>query len=176
MILIVDMNAKPDSLSYDEFVKPVLALLSTPYEVKHYTDVRKVEDYSHIILCGTPLQDNRFVEDINVFQWIKTYNLPLLGICAGMQVLALMHGSFLIPCRGFGMVEIKTLQKNPLFDNAFTAYSVHGNAINPSPWFDVLAVSPSCVEAIKHKEKPHYGVLFHPEVRNQAIITHFLSL
>jgi GMP synthase-like glutamine amidotransferase len=31
-------------------------------------------------------------------------------------------------------------------------------------------------QAIKHKLKPIYGVLFHPEVRNQEIIESFLQI
>ncbi len=176
MILIIDMNAKRESLSFDEFVLPVAKLITRPYEIKRYSDVERVEGYERIIMCGAPVQDNQFVEDIRLFSWIKNYNLPILGICAGMQALALVHGSFLIPCREFGMAEVKTVKDNPLVSGEFSAYVVHGNAINLCPWFDVLAVSPACAQVIKHKEKPHYGVLFHPEVRNPGIIARFMGL
>ena len=176
MILIVDMNGKKDSLSFDEFVLPVVKLLDKPYTITHYSEIKGVDEYSHVILCGTPVQYNQFVEDIQLFTWMKTYNLPLLGICAGMQALGLIHGSFLIPCREFGMISVRTVAANPLFEGEYNAYSVHGNAINPSPWLEVLAVSHGCIQAIKHKEKTHYGVLFHPEVRTPDIIRRFLAL
>ena len=36
-----------------------------------------------------------------------------------------------------------------------------------APGFSVLAVSDNCgVQAVKHLDKPFYGVQFHPEVNN----------
>jgi GMP synthase-like glutamine amidotransferase len=48
--------------------------------------------------------------------------------------------------------------------------------IKPSNDFFVLAKSQKCVQAIQHKIKPLFGVMFHPEVRNPEIIEKFLNL
>ena len=40
----------------------------------------------------------------------------------------------------------------------------------------LLAESSKCIQAVKHKEKNIYGVLFHPEVRNQEILKKFIQL
>lgn len=42
--------------------------------------------------------------------------------------------------------------------------------------FIPLAVSDRCVQAIRHRSLPLYGLLFHPEVRNEWIIERFLRL
>ena len=41
--------------------------------------------------------------------------------------------------------------------------------------FNILAETNS-IQAIKHKEKPFYGIMFHPEVRNEEIVKNFISL
>ncbi|HEX9863034.1 MAG TPA: hypothetical protein VGB11_07125, partial [Candidatus Bathyarchaeia archaeon] len=69
---------------------------------------------------------------------------------------------------------VTTLMANPLFSSSFKAYALHNYSIQPSLEFDVLADSAKCVQAIKHKHKDIYGVLFHPEVRNKEIIQRFI--
>ena len=58
----------------------------------------------------------------------------------------------------------------------FEAYELHNYSVKPSKDFEILAKSKKCVQAIKHKSKPIYGILFHPEVRNKWIIKRFLKL
>lgn len=42
--------------------------------------------------------------------------------------------------------------------------------------FDVFAESNKGIQAIKHKTKEIYGVLFHPKVRNKSLILNFSTL
>ncbi len=180
MILVVDMNWKPDSLAYTEFVSPILAVVE-PLEactVKHYSEVEPAEitSYSHIILSGTTLKDFAFLENLRRFNWIKTYDKPVLGICAGMQTILQIYGEPLAPCTQVGMTEITTTKPNPLFDGVFQAYTLHSYTAKPGGGiFEFLAKSAQCIQAIKHKQKPIYGVLFHPEVRNQEILRRFVK-
>jgi GMP synthase (glutamine-hydrolysing) len=41
--------------------------------------------------------------------------------------------------------------------------------------FDIFCEGNGVVQAVKHKERPIYGVLFHPEVRNKNLILEFLK-
>ena len=77
-------------------------------------------------------------------------------------------------CREIGMTEITTSKANLLFSSKFKAYSLHNYALVPSADFEVLAESTNCVQAIKHKQKDIYGVLFHPEVRNKGVLQRFI--
>ncbi|HII85303.1 TPA: hypothetical protein HA273_01700 [Candidatus Bathyarchaeota archaeon] len=52
---------------------------------------------------------------------------------------------------------------------------MHNYSLESPKDFEVLATSEKCVQAIKHKSKNIYGVLFHPEVRNQEIIRRFVQ-
>ncbi len=177
MILIVDMNCEKDSLGLYEFVLPIASIVRdfADCEIKHYTEVKEIEKYEKIILSGVPLKDNRFVEEKRRFEWIKTCESPILGICAGMQIIAITFGASLIKCQEIGMTRIRTLKDNPLFSGEFKAYELHNYAVKPSKEFEVLAKSRECVQAIKHRGKEVYCVLFHPEVRNREIIRRFCS-
>ncbi len=180
MILVVDMNWKRDSLAYNEFVQPIVSAIQPlePCTVKHFLDVQPMElgGYSKIILSGTTLKDFEAQEHIDRFQWIRNSDKPLFGICAGMQVISLVFDVPLTPCLQVGMAEISTQKKTPLFEGNFKAYTLHSLSVQPSETFDALAQSAKCIQAIKHKLKPIYGVLFHPEVRNQDILKKFAQL
>lgn len=180
MILVVDMNWKKESLAYSEFVSPIISIVEPlePFEVKHFLDVdpSQLGGYGRIILSGTALKDFAAQEHAESFQWIKTFDRPILGICAGMRIISRTYGVPLEPCLQVGMTEIVVLKENPLFQRNFKAYALHSYSVMPSQTFYVLAESSKCIQAIKHKQKPIYGVLFHPEVRNQDILKQFVKL
>jgi GMP synthase (glutamine-hydrolysing) len=151
--------------------------VGAPAVVRHYREVSE-EDLiacNAIILTGTTLKDNASLEETEKFQWLKIVNKPVLGICAGMQAFASIWGLVLTRCLEIGMTNITTLTINNLFSGTFQAYSLHTFSVESSDEFEVLAESPKCLQAIKHKQKPIYGVLFHPEVRNPEIIKNFLK-
>ncbi len=180
MILVVDMNWKRDSLAYNEFVASIASVI-TPFEactVKHFLEIEPstIGDYSRIVLSGNALKDHEATKQIDRFSWLKKCDKPVLGICAGMQTLSLVFDVPLTPCLQVGMTEIKTVKENPLTQGTFSAYALHNYSVSPSTTFDVLAKSAKCIQAIKHKQKDIYGVLFHPEVRNQEILKRFLTL
>ena len=180
MILVVDMNWKRDSLAFNEFVSPIVSVVH-PFEdceVKHFLDTKpeELERYTKIIFSGTPLKDHATLKQFDKFNWIKSYGKPVLGICAGMQTIALVFGATLTNCLQIGLAEISILKQNPLFQGDFRAYTLHNYSVAPSQTFETLAESTNCIQAIKHKQKNIYGVLFHPEVRNQEILKRFIQL
>jgi len=181
MILIVDMNWKRNSLGVYEFVLPLASIAQEMDEciIKHYLEVTS-EDIAHcdrIILSGTALRDNATLSQPEEFEWIKSTEKPVLGICAGMQTIGLVFGLRLRRCLEIGMTQITALKENSLFSTAaFRAYSLHNYSVETSAEFEVLAESAKCLQAIKHRKKPLYGVLFHPEVRNPDIINRFIQL
>jgi GMP synthase-like glutamine amidotransferase len=180
MILIVDMNWKKNSLGYYETVAP-LAVVAKEFDivvVKHYSELqaKDIMNCSKIILSGTTLKDATALQESEKFLWLKETDKPVLGICAGMEAMGLVFGLHLTPCLEIGMTQITTLKDNPLFLSTFKAYSLHSYAIEPSEDFEILAESTHCIQAIKHKQKPLYGVMFHPEVRTEDILKRFIKL
>jgi GMP synthase-like glutamine amidotransferase len=180
MILIVDMNWKKDSLGFYEFVSPIVAIAEKLDHcmVKHYLEVTD-EDLNRcdrVILSGTTLKDPATLSQPEKFMWLKKTEKPVLGICAGMETIAAVFGTHLIECLEIGMTQITTLKENSLSSGDFKAYSLHSYCIEPPGDFEVWAKSAKCIQTIKHKTKPIYGVLFHPEVRNPQLIQRFIQL
>ncbi len=179
MILVVDMNWQPDSLGFYEFVLPILEVAKELEEckVKHYSQIAAsdLSNYSRIILAGTALKDNVTLGQPEKFTWIKEMDTPILGICAGMQTIGVVFGLMLTHCVEIGMTQIATLNSNPLFSGSFRAYSLHNFSVESSDEFEVLAESEKCLQALKHKQRALYGVLFHPEVRNPEIVKRFIT-
>jgi GMP synthase (glutamine-hydrolysing) len=180
MILIVDMNYKKDSLGIYEFVHSI-ASIAKGFEkctVKHYLELGRedLDKCSRMILSGNALMDEQCLNKLKLFSWIRTCEKPVLGICAGMQTICLVFGSSLERCVEIGMKRIETVKENLLFSASFDAYELHSHAVQLSAEFEALARSKKCVQAVKHKQKDVYGVLFHPEVRNKEIIERFVAL
>jgi GMP synthase (glutamine-hydrolysing) len=128
------------------------------------------------VLSGTALKDHATLKQVDKFTWVKKCGKPILGICAGMQTISLLFDEPLVRCLQIGMAEISTLEENPLFQGDFKAYALHNYSVKQSQTFEVLAESTKCIQAIKHKQKNIFGVLFHPEVRNQEILKKFIQL
>ena len=183
MILVVDLSYRPGSLSLDEFVAPVGRIVQKegfPTLIRHYTDLTQpdITSAEGVILCGTALKDFGYLEGLERFAWLFSVPCPVLGICAGMQVLVRIYGGEVHPMTSIGMAGQHVVAPDPLLagKDRFAAYELHCLSVAPPPSFTVLAVSPSGVQAIRHRERPVYGVMFHPEVRNEWLIQRFLSL
>ena len=178
MILVVDMNSEENPFGFHEFVLPIVSIAEELDEciVKHYLEVNEtsLNGYDKIILSGSALKDTVTFSQTARFKWLKECGKPVLGICAGMQTIGLVFGGRVEKCREIGMTDIVTCKEYILFSSTFKVYALHNYALVPPAEFDVLAESASCVHAIKHKHKDVYGVLFHPEVRNNEVVKRFI--
>ena len=143
----------------------------------HFSGItsKNLECADGIILCGTALKDNHFAMQVQEFSWLEDIRVPVLGICAGMQALCLVHGGALRPACEIGMTTIRVTQPDPLLPDRteFTAYELHSFACDPPHGWVVTAVSDRCVQAVRHPDRPLSGVMFHPEVRNDAVVERF---
>ena len=176
MLLI---NICKENLHYYEFVKPIEDILKKNFEFKtaYYKQITKelIKNSEKIIISGTSLKDNEFLEHLDYFKWIKSFNKPLFGICGGMHILGLLFNGKLKKQQEIGLTEIKFKKEFLGLYGTIQAYELH-NFYVESKEFDLFAKSKNCPQAIKHKYKPFYGVLFHPEVRTKNLILNFAKL
>ncbi len=189
MILLI--NICKEKLHYYEFVKPIEDILKKnkiKYFKKHYLNINEkdLKNSRKIIICGTSLKDNQFIQDINYFLWIKNYEKPVLGICGGMQIIGLVfglnnHSKDLDIKSNFNHLLKKRTEIGyyyEIFDNFLgldgkeEVYHLHNNHVVFSGEFQEFTKS-KINQAIKHKYKDIYGVLFHPEVRQKNLIKNF---
>ena len=182
MILLV--STCTDSLHELEFVKPIKKIIEknapsgkNTIVVKHYEKIsnKDIQRAKKIIICGTSLQDNQCVKDIKKFEWIKDTNKPILGICSGMHLMGLTFGG-----------KLKKQTEIGLFYEDFKpflglkgkreVYHLHNHFVDFKKLKEFEVFSKGAIpQAVKHKTKDIFGVLFHPEVRNREVIVEFLS-
>jgi GMP synthase-like glutamine amidotransferase len=183
MILCIDLSFRPDSLSLTEFVNPIAAIVrktGEEAEIKHYLEMGTdlPSDADAVILCGTALKDCEYFNRLDSFCWLSDACVPVLGICAGMQVLSTIYGGRAESICEIGTTEVKVIQPDELFSgkDRFHAYELHSLACTVPSGFNTLAVSDLCVQAIRHCDKAVYGVMFHPEVRNEWVVERFIKM
>lgn len=132
---------------------------------------------SGIIFSGGP--SSVYDEDApKVDPRVFDLGIPILGICYGVQLICQIFGGRVERSqkREFGQAYLKVLKEDLLFkglekDKLYKVWMSHSDKIETLPEsFYVLAETENTpFAAIGHKEKPIYGVQFHPEVVHTEI-------
>lgn len=139
-----------------------------------------IEEVEHIkekprgwILSGGPASVSEEIDsDYQLSSRILESNLPILGICYGMQILVNHFGGKVIrsPKREFGVTELKILKPVGIFQNMDAITKVlmsHSDCVVevPSNWKHIGESDLCQFAAAYDSEKNIYCVQFHPEVR-----------
>ena len=113
-------------------------------------------------------------------------DVPVLGICYGMQLLAQLEGGQVESGkREYGRAQMQVLETDDLFDGfepeeSVTVWMSHGDHVNAPPQgYQALATTPSLpVAAFRSADGRTYGVQFHPEVahtpRGDEVLSNFI--
>jgi GMP synthase (glutamine-hydrolysing) len=170
-------------------------------EVGVYSEIRafdmsaeEIREYNPrgIILSGGP-ESVADVASPRAPQLVFELGVPVLGICYGMQTMAEQFGGK-VQCSNvseFGYAQIRQVgnggllhdirdhideQGNALLD----VWMSHGDKVVELPEdFELIAETESCpIAGMAHKDKPFYGIQFHPEVthtlQGKRIFQHFV--
>ena len=117
---------------------------------------------------------------------ILALDVPVLGICYGMQLLAQAEGGRVESGRReYGRAEMRVDAADDLFagfepDERITVWMSHGDHVNrPPPGYETLGSTNSLpVAAFRSVERAIYGVQFHPEVahtpRGDEVLSNFV--
>lgn len=102
--------------------------------------------------------------------------LPILGICYGMQLACQMLGGRVhsSTTREYGPARCQVTDQSDLFDGLpeeLDVWMSHGDQVTAvSEDFVALASTNTCpIAAIKHNRRPVYGLQFHPEVTHTPL-------
>jgi GMP synthase (glutamine-hydrolysing) len=147
---------------------------------------------SGIILSGGPESVNES-PNIKVNDIVFSLDVPLLGVCYGMQTMAKQKGGKVSSSnlKEFGHADVSITKKNDLFgaisDNKcahgkpqMEVWMSHGDKVTTLPDdFEAIGASNNApIAAMKHILKPWYGVQFHPEVTHtksgETILSNFV--
>ena len=122
---------------------------------------------------------------------IKNLSVPLLGVCLGHQAIGAAFGGNIIKAPEIFHGKLSEIEHNEesIFNGIDSPYSVvryHSLIIekkslpNELKVTGVLKDNPEIIMAIEHKDKPIYGVQFHPESIEtdfgMKLIQNFLAL
>ena len=164
--------------------------------------VRESRIYSEIVPFDTPIEEIRKLKPKALIlsggpssvyddeapiasQEIIDMDIPILGICYGMQLLGYYFGAKIkaAPKKEYGRAELTIVEEDALFDGfngKSTVWMSHADKIEELPQgFKKLGYTEnSDFAAIRHIEKSIYGLQFHPEVahteKGSLIIENFV--
>ena len=168
-----------EKLSEYEFVNPIIEIIKVfEHDIIDYRNLEtiNISIYDKIIICGTSLQDNDYLNYLDDFKNLKSHNKEILGICSGFQIICSMFDEEIIDQEEIGMINVEVQIQNDLVSGDFQAYNMHNFSIGKVTSFNILAKSEKTIQMISHKTLKVFGVSFHPEVRNEQIITNFLLI
>jgi GMP synthase-like glutamine amidotransferase len=184
---ILIISTCKERMHEEEFVKPIVDIVKSEggaWSVTNYKKVneREINSFDKIIISGTSLKDFDYNNYLSRFSWIKNTKKQILGICAGMQIIIATTEER----PGEKLKQVQEIgQVTTVFSKDFLGikkgnnqcYELHRIGVGRvGKNFDVYAKSNGGIQAIKHRMKEIYGVMFHPEVRNKEMIREFLKL
>lgn len=167
MIVIIDCGSSKtpliESVVYEYDDTRVVALFD--FKIEEH------QDAAGFIISGAPILITEIdpTPYLERFEWLKTNEIPVLGICFGHQMIGLTFNALANrqkDDRDWQTVEI--IAECPLFDRLPEEIELmedHCETVSIPADFIHVGVSDACVnEAMMHKTRPIYGVQFHPEV------------
>ena len=169
-ILIIDFGSQVTKLiarRIREF--GVYSEIMTPKKLYNLKDFSSIKGF---ILSGGPSTVTKQKYQ-SVPRKIFSKNIPILGICYGLQLIAKLHGGKIRSSkkrREFGRAMIsqrkKSLLTKAFFKSKKIVWMSHEDAVIKLPKnFDVIAsTKDSKLTIIENKKNKVYGVQFHPEV------------
>lgn len=123
-----------------------------------------------IILSGGPSNVYRLDSPLPEKE-IFNLNIPILGICYGLQLICYMMGGIVEPTstREFGKAEMNILDTSTIFsglNNQITVWMSHSDVVTklPEGFKKIASTEYSEYCAIANTNKAIYGLQFHPEV------------
>ncbi|MCS7308117.1 MAG: glutamine-hydrolyzing GMP synthase [Aquificaceae bacterium] len=150
-----------------------------PYNIS-LEEIKEKEPYC-LILSGGPAsvyEKDAPMPKPDIYQM----GIPVLGICYGLQVMVHQLGGLVERAQKqeYGRSRLRVLAEDELFRGLpveFDVWMSHADkAVRLPEGFESLASSENSVYAvIKHKEKPLYGVQFHPEVAHTSFGSELLK-
>jgi GMP synthase (glutamine-hydrolysing) len=179
-ILVVNLFLGPKrKLSFNKLVMRVKTLGAEVSISDHarLQDPSQVASYDGIILSGTEALFTRTAdrkEFENLFAFLPKIEVPTLGICGGHQALAIAYGGEVAKSGrhvdGFRTVELE--DKDHLLAGLPAKIRVmqsHYEEVKrlPPGFVRIARSKDTKNEAMKHEQKPLYGVQFHPERWNE---------
>jgi len=184
VVLILDLGSQ-----YTQLIAKTTRRLGVYSEILPYNvSIEEIREFNPgaLILSGSPSSVNG-TDAPFPDRGILELGIPILGICYGMQLLSYWFDGVVSRStkKEYGKSLLQAEVDNPLFkglNDVETVWMSHGDSLSRIPeHFDVIARSDnSPYAAIHHKDRPVFGLQFHPEVTHtpngMMILDNFLRI
>jgi GMP synthase (glutamine-hydrolysing) len=180
-IWIIDFGSQYTQLIARKFRE--LGHSSTILTVDEGLDLIKSQSPKGLVLSGGP--QSVFEDQTDYAPFFKDPNLPLLGICYGMQIMGQFFGGTVEKgIQGeYGMARVHLTGEERIagLPETTDVWMSHSDHLKNLPLnFSVLFQSENdLIAGIKHNQRPMLGLQFHPEVQHtvhgKEVLTFFLK-
>ncbi|RPG97940.1 MAG: glutamine-hydrolyzing GMP synthase [Candidatus Pelagibacter sp. TMED106] len=196
----MNKNVKKDKILIIDFGSQVTKLIARRVrelgvysEISNLKEIKLLKNFENIkgiIFSGGPatVTKKKFP---NIPYKIFKLNIPILGICYGLQLIAVNFKGkvkFNKRNREFGRSTLKKNSNSPLIKNFFSnkksvsVWMSHQDAVTKLPlgFKKIAYTEESSLTIIENKKKKIYGIQFHPEVthtdKGKQLIKNFVFL
>jgi len=175
VVVLIDCGAKYNIVR--NLLKRGINVVRVPYNFS----AKEILEYDPtcVVISNGPGDPKNCVETIECVRELAEENTPLMGICLGVQILALARGG-----DTFKLKYGHRSQNQPVLNletgRCYITIQNHGYAVNPDSLkgtdLDVLFINANdkTVEGIKHKRKSAFAFQWHPEAAPGPYDTEFL--
>ncbi len=129
----------------------------------HEFDENFINEYDYIVLSGGDIEISNNEELKEEKEFIRKTNKPILGICLGHELIGISFGSKL---KTFKDIEPEIGYFRSKFYKNKMYYNHSCYIDNLSEDFEYMCKTykgHKYIDILKHKQKPIFGVQFHPE-------------
>ena len=174
LILILDFGSQYTQLIARRVREAGIYSIVKSYDIS-IKEIKKINPKG-IILSGGPNSVN-FKKTLRPSKMIYKLNIPILGICYGMQLIAKEFGGLVVESnkKEFGHSEFKIKKKSKLFNNISTTrtnvWMSHSDKVKklPKGFVSLGKSTNSKVAGLQNENLNLYGIQFHPEVTHTSI-------
>lgn len=155
--------------------------------IENNTPVEKLRSVDGLLLSGGAARIG-LTSELGANADYLSLEVPILGICAGMQFIARHYGGSAREAKEpeFGAMTIHLVNGGGVLfegtENEQIVWESHNDEVNPlPPNFKQTAKSESCaIQAFEDEEGLRFGLQFHPEVNDteygERIISNFIEV
>jgi GMP synthase (glutamine-hydrolysing) len=167
------ISLRDDRLYNLEYVQPIERLAKDT--VIYYKDINSsaLKKSKWAIICGTYLQDFEYLDSIENFQWIRRYEKPLLGICAGAQIIGKVFGGRLLKKTVIGVIPLIIEKSHHDMGQGTQVFCLFNRIPTLPKGFTCIARNHD--DLLSFSKANILAVMYHPEVMNKELISNFIK-
>jgi len=178
LILILDFGSQYTQLIARRLREMSVYCEIQPYNtgIRNYIASKKGHQIRGIVYSGGPAsvlsKDSPDISDDN-YEFIRRLNIPVLGVCYGLQLIAIKSGGKIhrSKIREYGLTKIKIKEKTKLFSGCkeeFNVWMSHGDSVEflPEKFRKTSRSVNGVISSYESTEDKIYALQFHPEVNH----------